>query len=64
MRNLVKWRRVFAAALIGVGLAIVGGVAVHASPDDAGWTVQGTSHTSVSADAAWTASFARAFDLR
>jgi hypothetical protein len=37
MREQTKWRRVLAAALIGLGLALVGAGAVAASTNDAVW---------------------------
>jgi hypothetical protein len=47
MREQSKWRRVIAAVLIGVGLALVGaGVVSASSAGDASWT----------ADASWTLS--------
>jgi hypothetical protein len=42
MRKQSKWRRVTVAALIGVGLALVGGGIAYVTPDDGTWTADGT----------------------
>jgi hypothetical protein len=48
MRKQSKWRRVVVAALIGVGLALVGGGFAFMSPDDGSWTADGSWTQSVS----------------
>jgi hypothetical protein len=56
MRKQAKWRRVFVAALIGMGVALVGAGVVHAAGDGA-WTADGAWTLSVKApaDGGWTA---------
>jgi hypothetical protein len=50
MRKQASWRRVFAAALIGSGLALVGFGAVQSSALSAG----AGAHATVQADTTWT----------
>jgi hypothetical protein len=42
MRKQSKWRRAGVAALIGVGLALVGGGFAFMTPNDGTWTADGT----------------------